>query len=70
MASSVNPPENALFSTETSDGETTHFICQSSGRLTEETFEDGWDAPLPVGSAKAGTNGCYVLLGEGQVRDI
>jgi len=66
MASSVNPPENALFSTETSDGETTHFICQSSGRLTEETFEDGWDAPLPVGSAKAGTNGCYVLLGEGQ----
>jgi hypothetical protein len=69
MPNEANTPENALFSIETPDGEITHFICQSGEGLMEETFEDGWNAPLRVGSAKAGTNGCYVLLGEDQVRD-
>jgi len=66
MVNAVNPPENAIFSIEFPDGEITHFICQSGEKLTEETFEGGWNAPLRVGSAKAGTNGCYVLLGEDQ----
>ena len=65
---SARRPDNCLFLKESSDGEVTYVICQTGSDLTEEIFEDGWDAPLPVGDAKEGTSGCYLLFGDNQVR--
>jgi len=62
MGPQATRPEDVLF--ERADGDITHYICQSGDELTEKTFDGGMGPTLTVGSAKGGTHGTYVLLGD------
>ncbi|KAH8665290.1 hypothetical protein BGZ60DRAFT_411120 [Tricladium varicosporioides] len=62
MSSQAAAPENAIAQIE--DGETTHYICQSGNELVERDFDGELGPPELLGTAKLGTPGTYVLLGE------
>jgi hypothetical protein len=62
MSTQTAAPENAI--AQIKDGETTHYICQTGNELTERDFDGQLSPPELLGTAKLGTTGTYVLLGE------
>jgi hypothetical protein len=62
MSSRTKRPEGAI--ADIADGETIHYICQEGHELTERDFDGLIGPPELVGSAKEGTPGAYVLLGD------
>ena len=55
-------PENVLFGT--ADGNVQYYICQEGNELTEVIFDQQLKPADEVGTAKEGSPGMFLLLGE------
>lgn len=62
MSNQPIAPENII--AQIQDGETTHYICQNGSELTERSFDGELSPPELLGTARPGTSGAYLLLGD------
>lgn len=60
MADLSSRPKNAIF--EIAEGTTVHYACQNGNELEERDFDGELSPPEPIGPAKWGTSGNYIIF--------